>query len=56
MYGSIFRMKVKAGLESKVVDVFREWDWVRQHEVSGIVASFLMKPGSYSRNAGRGGL
>jgi hypothetical protein len=48
MYGTIFRMKVKAGQESKVVDVFREWDWVRQHEVKGIMASFLLRPASYS--------
>ena len=26
MYGTIFRMKLKAGQEQNVVDLFREWE------------------------------
>ena len=44
MYGSIFRMKVKSGHEKSVIAVWKEWDTSRQSQVSGVVATFLLKP------------
>ena len=44
MYGSIFRMKVKPGRVTNVIDVWKEWDTTRQPQVGGVVATFLLKP------------
>ena len=44
MYGTIFRMKVKPGRESQMVDLFKEWETSRQPEVAGALGGLLMKP------------
>jgi hypothetical protein len=44
MYGSIFRMKVKPGRETAVIDIIKEWDTTHKPQVSGVVAAFLLKP------------
>ena len=47
MYGTIFRMKVKPGQESKVVDSFKEWDASHQPIVDGAMGSLLMRPDNF---------
>ena len=44
MYGSIFRMKVKAGRESELIEQWNDWDTNRRPVVDGAVASLLLKP------------
>ena len=48
MYGSIFRMKVKSGQESKVADIFKEFERDRQTNIKGIVGGFIMKPDNFT--------
>ena len=47
MYGTIFRMKVKPGQESKVVEQFKEWEALHQPKVSGAMAGLLMRPENF---------
>ena len=42
MYGSIFRIKVKAGKEDQVLKQMDEWDTTRRPKVKGYVGSFIM--------------
>ena len=46
MYGSIFRMRPKAGSEQDVIEIFDEWDRVRRPNIKGVVGGYLMKPDS----------
>ena len=47
MYGSIFRIKIKAGQEQKVLDMFRQWEKERKPKVKGVVTSFVLRPDNY---------
>jgi quinol monooxygenase YgiN len=44
MYGTIFRMKVKPGLDEKVVELFEQWNKERKPEVDGALNGYLFKP------------
>ncbi len=44
MYGSMFRMKVKAGQEDKVIELFNTWDETRRPTVEGAVDGLLLRP------------
>lgn len=44
MYGTLFHMQVKAGQESKVLDLFKEWERDRRPKAKGAVSGLLMRP------------
>ena len=44
MFGSMFRMRPKAGEEQAVEKVFRRWADERRPKVAGAVASYVLKP------------
>ena len=44
MYGSIFRMKVKAGQEDKVIELFDTWEKTRKPMLKGAIGGLLLKP------------
>ena len=44
MYGTMFRMRAKAGQEQAVVDLFNGWERERKPKVKGALTGFLMKP------------
>lgn len=48
MYGTIFRMKIKAGQEQKVVDLFQEWERDRKPNTKGAIGGLVMKPDNSS--------
>jgi quinol monooxygenase YgiN len=43
MYGTIFRVKVKAGKERELLAAFEQWDRERKPKVAGAMASLLLK-------------
>jgi hypothetical protein len=47
MYGSIFRMKLKAGQEQKLLDMIQQWEKDRKPKVKGAVASFVLRPDNH---------
>ena len=44
MYGTIFRMKVKAGHETDVIDLMKEWNTTLQPHAKGALAGLVLKP------------
>ena len=44
MYGSIFRMHVKAGGEQKVMALMDEWEEKMRPGVPGVVAAYTLRP------------
>ena len=44
MYGTIFRMRPKAGRERDVVALMEEWSQTRGPEVQGARAAYLLRP------------
>ena len=44
MYGTIFRMKVRAGHEDEVIKAFEAWDSDRKPTLPGAIGSLLMRP------------
>ena len=47
MYGTIFRMKVKPGQESKVAEQFKQWEDSHQPRVDGAMGGLLMRPDKF---------
>ena len=51
MYGTIFRMIVKPGMERELLAAFAEWERERQPKAAGAVTSLILKsdefPGEY---------
>src|SRR5258707_168712 len=43
MFGTIFRMRPKAGQQQAVEDLFHSWGHERQHKVEGAFAGYLFK-------------
>ena len=48
MYGTIFRLNVRRGQESKVADLFQEWERERKPNVKGAVGGLLLNPDAKS--------
>lgn len=46
MFGTIYRMHPKEGLESSVADYYRRWERERKPNVRGAVAAYVFKPKS----------
>ncbi len=44
MYGTIFRMRPKAGRGQAIVDLMEQWDKERKGKVKGAIGGYLMKP------------
>ena len=44
MFGSIFRMRSKAGHKETVVSLFQEWERERKPKVAGAIAGYLFSP------------
>ena len=44
VYGTILRMKLKAGQEQNAVDLFREWERDRKPKAKGAIGGYLFKP------------
>ena len=44
MYGSIFRMRPKAGREGEITALFEEWGRTRAPQVKGVRAGYLLRP------------
>jgi len=47
MYGSIFRIKIKAGQEQNVLDMFGQWEKDRKPKGKGVVTSFVLRPDNH---------
>jgi hypothetical protein len=46
IYGTIFRMRPKAGQEQGVIDLIDSWESERRGKVEGAIGALLMKPDS----------
>ena len=44
MYGSIFRMRPKAGHEQAIAEMVEQWHRERRPKVEGYVATYLFRP------------
>ena len=44
MFGTIFRMRPKAGQEQAIISLFEEWERERRPKVKGAGAGYLVKP------------
>ncbi len=44
MYGTIFRMKVKAGKEQDLIKQMDDWDKSRRPKTKGFIGSFILMP------------
>ena len=47
MYGTIFRMKVTPGNESKVAEYFKNWEESHQPNVDGAMGGLVMRPDNF---------
>lgn len=47
MFGTIYRMQPKEGLESKVADYYRRWERERKPNVRGAIAAYVFRPKSH---------
>jgi limonene-1,2-epoxide hydrolase/quinol monooxygenase YgiN len=47
MYGSIFRMRPRAGYASKVAALFQQWGDTRARQVPGVRAGYVLAPTAY---------
>jgi len=44
MFGTIFRMRPKAGQEQAIISLFEEWERERRPKVKGAEGGYLVKP------------
>jgi hypothetical protein len=43
VYGTVFRMKIKAGMDRELLAAFEQWERERKPKVAGAAASLLLK-------------
>jgi hypothetical protein len=46
MFGTIYRMQPKVGLEDSIADYYRRWERERKPHVRGAIAGYVFKPTS----------
>ena len=44
LYGTIFHMKLKPGVEAEAIKCFQDWEKDRQPNADGAIGGFVMRP------------